>query len=68
MAILNAYYFPDQNYKNLYQRITPVNTFRLIRKQYFGQDIDLLPDRSYFSDNKKNMYKSSDITELTHVE
>jgi len=63
MGILNAYYFPDQNYKELYQQITPVNTFRLILRQYFGQDIELLPDHSYFSDNKKNLYKFVDVTE-----
>ncbi len=49
MSILNAYYFPDQNYSNLYENITPVNTFRVILDQYLGTDLGLLEDRSYFS-------------------
>ena len=64
MGILNAYYFPDKNYKNLYPTITPVNSFRVIFKQFFGEDIDLLPDRSYFSSNRDKEYQMFDVTEL----
>lgn len=64
MAMLNTYYFPDQDYSQLYPAITPVNTFRLILKQYFNQDIELLPDRSYFSDNRNNQYRLIDVTDL----
>ena len=49
MSILNAYYFPDQDYSNLYPQITPVNSFRVILDQYFGTNFGLLEDRSYFS-------------------
>lgn len=49
MSILNAYYFPDQNYNLLYPDITPVNTFRIVLDQYFGANLDLLEDRSFFS-------------------
>ncbi len=49
MSILNAYYFPDQEYALLYPEITPVNTFRVILSQYLETPLDLLPDRSYFS-------------------
>jgi hypothetical protein len=48
-GILNAYYFPDADYKELYQTITPVNTFRLIFNHFFGAHYELLPDNSYFS-------------------
>lgn len=48
-SILNAYYFPDQNYTHLPADITPVNTFRLIFNQYFGTDLPLLEDHVYFS-------------------
>jgi hypothetical protein len=49
MSILNAYYLPDSDYKQLYDGITPVNTFRLIFNQYFHADYELLKDESYFS-------------------
>ncbi len=30
------------------ESLSPVNTFRLIFREYFGADIDLLPDRTYY--------------------
>ena len=45
--ILNAYYFPPEMRSNLYETITPVNTFRLILRDYFNQEIDLLPDKAF---------------------
>ena len=62
MGILNAYYFPDQDYSKLYKGITPVNTFRIILNKYFGTDLDLLEDRSYFSLLSKP-YELVDVTE-----
>jgi hypothetical protein len=53
MAILNAYYFPDQDYGSLYPHITPVNTFRVIFNQYFQVDINTLDDQIYFSTLEK---------------
>jgi hypothetical protein len=47
--ILNAYCFPDHNFKNLYKDISPVNSFRVILSQFFGQKLPLLEDRSFFS-------------------
>jgi FtsH-binding integral membrane protein len=49
MSILNAYYFPDGDYHDLYPQITPVNSFRVLFNHYFGTDLDLLEDASYFS-------------------
>ncbi|HKI53683.1 MAG TPA: sulfatase-like hydrolase/transferase, partial [Anaerolineales bacterium] len=48
-SILNAYYFPDKNYKALYPTITPVNSFRVIFNQYFGGDFELLDDKNYYA-------------------
>ena len=45
---LNAYYIPDGS-ELLYNRITPVNTFRVIFDTYFNGEYELLPDKSYFS-------------------
>lgn len=49
LKILNAYYLPDGGSSKLYANITPVNSFRLILDTYFGANMDLLEDRSYYS-------------------
>lgn len=49
LGILNACYFPDGGDTLLYDTITPVNTFRSVFRHYFGEDLELLPDESYFS-------------------
>jgi hypothetical protein len=46
---LNAIYFPDQNYSQLYKNISPVNTFRVVFSQYFGEPMQLLADKTYYS-------------------
>ena len=48
-SILNAYYFPDQDYSALYPSISPVNSFRVLFDQFFDGDYTLLPDRHYYS-------------------
>jgi len=48
-GILNAYYFPDQDYAALYPSISPVNSFRVLLNQFFGGDYALIPDRHYYS-------------------
>jgi hypothetical protein len=48
-GILNAYYFPDQEYERLYLSISPVNSFRVLFNQFFEADYTLLPDRHYYS-------------------
>jgi len=50
MPILNAYYLPGVDVdKVLYSSISPVNTFRVILNSYFGQDMPLLKDMSYYA-------------------
>jgi hypothetical protein len=49
LSILNAYYLPQESYKNLYSTITPANSFRVIFNSEFGTQYDLLPDISRFS-------------------
>jgi len=50
LAILNAYLLPgDGGPAAVYSGISPVNTFRLIFRSYFGADLDLLEDRSAWS-------------------
>ena len=52
--ILNAYYMPEQCQRMLYPSITPVNSFRIMFNCLYQTDLDLLPDRSYFSDHHSN--------------
>ncbi|MBN1503550.1 MAG: hypothetical protein JW952_00635 [Candidatus Eisenbacteria bacterium] len=48
-SILNAYYFPRGDYSELYQSISPVNTFRVIFNRYFGAEYELLDDRCFLT-------------------
>lgn len=61
-AILNAYRLPPDVSIGLYDEITPVNTFRLIFNYYFGTDLPLLEDISYFS-IWAHPYAFSDVTD-----
>ena len=49
LSILNAYYFPKKGYADLYEQITPVNSFRIVFNLFFNTDYPLLNDRSYYS-------------------
>jgi len=60
MANLNAYYFPNDGAKVLYPTISPVNTFRLVLNTYFGQNLPLLPDVSYYSPYE-HMYRFTEV-------
>lgn len=66
MSILNAYYFPGQNYQGLYERISPVNSFRVVLNTYFGAKQELLPDRSYFS-TWSEPYRFIDVTDSVRL-
>jgi len=61
--ILNAYYFPDGNYSELYESVSPVNSFRLIFDQFLGTDLGLLEDRHYFQESEKRRFFLHDLTE-----
>ena len=62
LGILNAYYFPDGIYANLYPSITPVNSFRVVLDQFFGTQLGLLEDQSYFS-TFDEPYDFNEVTE-----
>jgi len=61
--ILNALYLPGADASDLYPSITPVNTFRFIFKQYFGADLDLIPDINYIYEDEDHLYKFIDVTD-----
>jgi hypothetical protein len=48
-SILNAYYLPNGGSQSLYPTISPVNSFRIVLNAYFGLDLELLPDETYFT-------------------
>jgi hypothetical protein len=49
LPILNAYYLPGvQTDQILYSSISPVNSFRVVLNSYFGKNLPLLEDQSYF--------------------
>lgn len=62
MGILNAYYYPDQDYDLLYPTITPVNSFRMLFDKYFDAGLGQLPDRLVGFPNIFRIYEFFDIT------
>lgn len=49
MSIFNAYFLPGAK-TSVPATITPVNTFRIILNEYFGQKLEVLDDVSFYSD------------------
>jgi hypothetical protein len=47
--ILNAYFLPGVDTSLLYPTISPVNSFRLVLNTYFGLELPLAEDRSFYS-------------------
>ncbi|AXY75703.1 hypothetical protein D3H65_17710 [Paraflavitalea soli] len=43
---LNSIYFPDRDYRQFYQEMSPVNTFRVLFNHYFCQSLARLKDSS----------------------
>ena len=61
--ILNALYLPGVDYGKLYPSISPVNTFRLIFREYLGESYDLLPDDCYAYYDLYHLYRFVRITD-----
>jgi len=58
---MNAIYLPDGKNDLFYPSITPVNTFRVIFNKYYGTNLKLLPDLSYFSSHE-DPYGFTDVS------
>jgi hypothetical protein len=52
-SILNAVYLPDGKENIFYDGMTSVNTFRIIFNKYFGADLELLPDVTYYQEDER---------------
>ena len=61
-SILNAYYFPQQKYDQLYPSISPVNSFRVVLNTFFGGEYEMLPDKNYFIPHARP-YDFVDVTD-----
>lgn len=57
-GILNAFHLPgvDAAEVGVYERISPVNAFRIVFNAYFGADLPLLPDVTYLSPDYDHLY------------
>ncbi|MBN2494834.1 MAG: hypothetical protein JXR96_09615 [Deltaproteobacteria bacterium] len=61
-SIFSAYYLPDGARRYVYPSISPVNSFRLVFKHYFGADLHRLADRSFYS-TRARPYDFVEVTE-----
>jgi hypothetical protein len=62
MNILNAYYFPGLEQTGLYERISPVNSFRVLFNDYFAAALPLLPDKVVAWEDGQHVYAFHDVT------
>lgn len=63
VSILSAYCLPGKGKAQLYDAISPVNTFRVVFNEYFNTHYALLKDRSYFAPPVKTFYSFTDVTD-----
>ncbi|MBN2118145.1 MAG: hypothetical protein JW730_16340 [Anaerolineales bacterium] len=63
-SILNAYYLPGVDTTSVPMDLSPVNSFRFIFNTYFDGDLELLPNRQYFS-TSTHFYRFTDVTGKT---
>jgi len=62
-SILYAVYSPNQNYENFYNTITPINTFRILFNNYFNENLELLPDKTFYT-SYEAIYDFKDVTDV----
>ncbi len=67
MKILNAFYFPESNYDELYQDISSVNTFRVVFNRYFETQFPMLEDKAYFIPHLNYPYAFTEVTDIVNV-
>ena len=53
MKILNAFFLPPDSREEIYDQISPVNTFRILFNNNFGASFEIIDDVSYFSSSGK---------------
>jgi hypothetical protein len=68
MAILNALYLPDRDMSGIKETATPVNSFRIVLKEYFGVPLRPLPDREVIFESAERLYRFHDVTDSLAAE
>ncbi len=63
--ILNALFLPGFEDGELPAGLSPVNIFRIVLNRYFGAELELLEDRSYFA-AWSTPYRYVDVTDRLH--
>ena len=63
LSILSAYYLPGGGADDLYDSITPVNTFRVVFNRLFGAGMPLQEDRSFYA-TATHPYDFTEVTQL----
>ena len=66
LSILNAYYVPGIDEDQIYEEITPVNSFRIIFNNYFNGDLEILEDKNYWN-NLDKPFDFDDVTEIVEM-
>lgn len=61
-----AFYLPGIDNHEPYRTITPVNIFRIILNDYYGNDLDILENKAYFV-NIENTEKDLDQIDITNI-
>jgi hypothetical protein len=61
-SILNAYYLPGVGHDAIPEDITPVNTFRMVFNLYFSANLEMLPNRQYFSPSS-SLFQFEEVTD-----
>jgi hypothetical protein len=67
-GILNAFYFPDGDYRRLRQDLSPVNSYRALFATLFGLDLPELPDRMLSFPGYWSIYDFQDVTARVRCE
>jgi hypothetical protein len=67
MRILDAIYAPGCT-DSLPQRMTPVNTFRILFNCLFDTGLEMLPDRSYTYRDLTHLYDFIEVTDRLDVD
>lgn len=69
MGILNAVYLPGRDAdRHIPPSFTPVNTFRIILREYFDVPIEPLPDRNFIFQDNAHIYRFHDVTSVLRAD
>jgi len=58
-GVLSAFFLPERESDVVPQDVSPVNTFRLIFREYFAANCELLPERCFYWEKEKELGRPS---------